>query len=341
MMRFVLSALVLACIAVPATASGTTTLITVGPGARYTTITHAVEKAELDRDLNKNYVIEVLPGTYTNDFLHITRPMTIRVDPRYAGQEVLLKATEEVPNRKGIILTEASLTVDGLTFVGAKIANSLGGNAAGIRDQSTTGRINLTVRNSTFLENQNGILTGSNPEETITIENSKFKGNGNATITGGPLCCQHALYVGQAGSLIVRNSLFCGQWVGHDVKSRAPITSVLSNILYDGAAASRIGCPAGSTSFAIDIPNGGVVRISGNQIIQGKETGNSSLVAYGEEGLRYSNNTMDVSGNTFKSSDVSGATAIYDPHCIPIRLRDNVFSGIKTIVNPLHCIVQQ
>ena len=85
MMRFVLSALVLACIAVPATASGTTTLITVGPEAQHTTISNAVEKAESDRDLNTSYVIEVLPGTYTNDFLHITRPMTIRVDLRYAG----------------------------------------------------------------------------------------------------------------------------------------------------------------------------------------------------------------------------------------------------------------
>src|SRR5207248_3359463 len=139
------------------------TVIKVGPQATYATISGAVEKADSDTDFNSYYFIDVIPGTYTNDFVHVTRPMTIRVDPRYAGQEVLLKATEEVPNRKGIILTEASLTVDGLTFMGAKIANSLGGNAAGIRDQSTTGRVNLTVRNSTFLENQNGILTGSNP----------------------------------------------------------------------------------------------------------------------------------------------------------------------------------
>ena len=33
-----------------------------------------------------------------------------------------------------VILTFASLTVDGLTFMGAMIDNSLGGNGAGIRD---------------------------------------------------------------------------------------------------------------------------------------------------------------------------------------------------------------
>jgi hypothetical protein len=119
------------------------------------------------------------------------------------------------------------------------------------------------------------------------------------------------------------------------------MTSVLNNMLYDGAPNSVLGCTAGSTSFAIDVPNGGVVRISGNQIIQGGETGNSSLVAYGEEGLRYGNNHVDVSGNIFKSSGVTEATGIYDPNCIPVRLRSNTFSGIKTIVDPPRCAAQQ
>ena len=111
-------------------------------------------------------------------------------------------------------------------------------------------------------------------------------------------------------------------------------------MLYDGAADFADGCMAGSTSFAIDLPNGGVVRISGNQIIQGGETGNSILVAYGEEGLRYSNNSVDLSGNSFKSSGVAGAIGVFDPHCIPIRLRSNTFSGIKTIVDPPRCAAQ-
>jgi hypothetical protein len=48
---------------------------------------------------------------------------------------VALQVTVALPNQKGIILTVADLTVNGLTFTGAQIANSLGGNgrASGIR----------------------------------------------------------------------------------------------------------------------------------------------------------------------------------------------------------------
>jgi hypothetical protein len=53
---------------------------------------------------------------------------------------------EEVPNRKRIILTEATLTIDGLTLMGAMVANSLGGNAGS--------PASLTMRNSTFIQNQ-------------------------------------------------------------------------------------------------------------------------------------------------------------------------------------------
>ena len=105
-------------------------------------------------------IIQVAPGTYTNDFSLVTRPMTIEVDPRRAGSPVLLEATVSLPNQKGIILTFASLTVDGLTFLGAMIDNSLGGNGAGIRDQNTAAGATLIVRNSVFTKNQEGILTG-------------------------------------------------------------------------------------------------------------------------------------------------------------------------------------
>ena len=64
------------------------------------------------------------PGHIRTIFRYVTRPMTIEVNPNYAGQPVVLKATENLPNEKGIILAVASLTVNGLTFTGAQIANS-------------------------------------------------------------------------------------------------------------------------------------------------------------------------------------------------------------------------
>ena len=328
------------CLAVYTTQALADTVLTVGPTGQYRTISDAVTAANVDSNPNEYYVIKVTPWTYTNDFPHVTRSMTIEVDPNYKGQEVLLKATIDLPNRKGIILTDASLTVDGLTFTGAKIANSLGGNGAGIRDQNTGSPASLIVRNSTFTGNQEGILTGANAAKTITIVNSKFVNNGNPDLTGPPYCCQHALYVGQAGSLTVSNSLFCGQLIGHDIKSRAMVTSVSNSLLYDGAANQEFGCRAGSTSFAIDVPNGGVATISGNQIIQGAATQNSILIAYGEEGLLYNDNRASLTGNHLTNSGAS-AIGIYNRYCVPLQLVNNTFSGITTPVFPPKCAVYQ
>ena len=125
---------------------------------------------------------------------------------------MLLEATVSLPNQKGIILTFASLTVDGLTFMGAMIDNSLGGNGAGIRDQNAAAGATLMVRNSVFTNNQEGILTGDDTGETIAVTNSKFENNGNPD----PSYFQHALYVNHAGRLTVTDSLFCGQLIGHD-----------------------------------------------------------------------------------------------------------------------------
>ena len=94
-------------------------VLQVGPGRAFSTISAAVDAANADTNLNNAYDVQVLPGTYTNDFPTVTRPVTIEVDPCCAGQAVVLNATIDLPNQKGIILALASLTVNGLTFQGA------------------------------------------------------------------------------------------------------------------------------------------------------------------------------------------------------------------------------
>jgi hypothetical protein len=309
-----------------------TIVLTVGPAGQYKTVSAAAAAANHDGDVNTYYDIRVAPGTYINDFPMVSRPMTI--ETATPGRTVVLKATVPLPNGKGIIAMVSSLKVNGLTFTGAEIANALGGNAAGIRDQNT-GPASLIVENSIFTGNQEGILTGFDANETIAVSNSKFINNGNPSHG----YFQHGLYVNYAGRAIVRNNLFCGQLIGHDVKSRAAVTVVENNRIYDAAADPALGCNAGSSSYAIDAPNGGVVTISGNRIIQGATTENERMVAYGEEGLRYAANKFLVSSNSFSSSGVPGAIAIYDPRCIPVQLSDNTFSGIPTIVSPPNCAV--
>lgn len=309
-------------------------VITVGPGGQYQTISAAVAAADANASISS--VIDVMPGTYTNDFPLVTRPMTIEVNPAFAGQPVILQATEPLPNEKGIILTTASLTVNGLTFTGAQIDDSLGGNGAGIRVEMT-GSGSLTVLNSAFIGNQEGILTDPNPNATFTIVNSQFKNNGNPDGSGQ----EHGIYIGIAASLSVSNSLFCGELYGHNIKSRAAVTLVAQNTLYAGQADPAIGCNAGSTSFEIDLPNGGVATISGNQILQGDAAQNHNMIAYGEEGFLYTGNSLMVTGNSFTSTGDFPATTILDPVCTVAQLSGNAFQNVGTIINPANCVVFQ
>jgi hypothetical protein len=308
-------------------------VLQVGQGRQYQRISDAV--AVTNADLEKTYVIQVLPGTYTNDFSTITRPVTIEVDPCCAGQPVILNATVDLPNQKGILLAFASLTVNGLTFQGAHISNALGGNGAGIRDQNTSPSARLIVQNSLFTDNQEGILTGPNHDQVVMVSNSSFINNGNPDVN----FFQHAIYIGEAGSLNVSNSLFCGQLIGHNVKSRAQVTVVTNNRIYDGVVNPNTseGCEPGSSSLAIDVANGGAATITGNQIVQGPTTQNNKLVDYGEDTLIYSSNSLVVSGNSFTSMGTSSATAIWDPSCIPAQMSNNTFTGITTVLDPANC----
>ena len=323
-------------IATPAGADTRVLTVGVSGNYQYRSINAAVAAANADSNVNNYYDIEVAPGTYTNDFPVVTRPMTIKVDPKRVGNPVLLKATVPLPNQKGIVLALASLTVDGLTFMGATIDNSLGGNGAGIRDQNTGAGATLIVRNSIFAGNQEGILTGEDSGETITVTNSRFENNGNPDQSH----FQHALYVNRAASLTVTGSLFCGQLIGHNIKSRAFVTRIENNQIYDGQSYAAVGCRAGSSSFAIDIPEGGVATISGNRIFQGPATQNNKMIAYGEEGLPFGKNSLSISNNAFINS-APNATAIYDPKCVPIDLLDNAFQGAATPVDPAGCAVKK
>ena len=52
-------------------------ILVVGPGQIYPSVSSAVAKADSDTTAANYYTIEVIPGTYTNDFSTVTRPMTI------------------------------------------------------------------------------------------------------------------------------------------------------------------------------------------------------------------------------------------------------------------------
>jgi hypothetical protein len=285
------------------------------------------------------YTINVVPGVYQNDFLEVTRPVTIQVDPAFPGKQVVLKATIPLPNEKGIILTTSSLQVNGLVFTGAWIDESLGGNGAGIRDQNYQNTpASLVVENSVFINNQTAILQGDDVAEVVAIINSEFKNNG--------VSHTHAVYISEAASLTVTDSFFCGHLVGHNIKSRAAVTTLIHNRIYDGAKApANSGCRIGSSRGAIDVANGGIATIRGNLLVRGAATSMPQIIRYAEEELGYypgsyygyGANSLYVADNHFVSTAPS-AIAVYDPQCVPARLINNSFSGIDVVLDPPDCL---
>ncbi len=322
------AAVVLTATALAATAG--TIVLPVGPGQTFTTIGAAINAANGDSNLANYYVITVAPGTYTNDTATVSRPMTI--EAAQPGSAVILNETVPLPNEKGILISLAELTVDGLTFENANIPASLGDNGAGIRAEQGSQAYTLTVRNSQFISNQTGILTDVNFPLDVVLLNNVFINNGN----GDTSSLTHGVYIGSGNnSLTAIGNEFCGTIVGHNIKSRAVITIIENNTLYAGAAdPNQPSCNVGSASYALDIPNGGVAEVSGNTMIQGTATQNANMFAYGEEGLTYPTNSLVFMNNNMENT-LPNAIGILDPNGVPIVGNGNSFApSITTLVNP-------
>ena len=278
---------VLAVIATPGMARAT--ILTVGAGQTYATIAAAVTAA------SAGDTIDILAGTYVDQTADVTVPLTIQG----VGGPVIFTQSPgiELPSLKGFLVIDASATVSGITFENAAISDANGGDGAGIRQQQG----DLTIINDSFIGNQNGILSTPNVYGTgsLTVSNSTFTDNGSTSVQWGGY--EHAIYATHIATLTVQNSVFQGTILGHDIKSRAATSIITGNYLDDGVT--------GTTSYATDFSNGGAATFTGNTIDQGLNSQNWSMVAYGAEGLVYSNNSLLVQGNIFNNT-LAGAIGV-------------------------------
>ena len=246
-------------------------ILTVGSGEQFATLTAAVAAS------HNGDVIQVSAGTYTNDF---PQDITDNITIKGVGGMANFVATQQIPNGKAILITDGNITIDHLSFSGATVSQNNGANGAGIRYQSG----NLVLTNDEFDNNQNGILGAANSTGTISISNSVFNGNGSGT------GFTHGIYIGDIASLTVTNSLFENTAAGHQIKSRAETNVITHNVIADGST--------GTSSYSIDLPNGGNATISNNTIEKGPHSQNPVLISYGEEGGVYANSSLTVSNNT-------------------------------------------
>ncbi|WP_376087665.1 hypothetical protein ACE7GA_14705 [Roseomonas sp. CCTCC AB2023176] len=290
----------------PALADGR--ILRVGPGEVHSTPGEAAAAARPgDRVL-------IEPGVYRECAVWRAPDVTVEA----AGGPVVI--TGPVCGGKGLFVAAApNLTVIGLTFEGARAE---AGNGAGIRAEGG----DLTVRGSTFRDNENGILTAANlPSARLLIEDSTFLRNG-ALREGRE--CAHGIYAGNLALVAVRGSRFAGTQACHHVKSRAQRTEVERSVIEDG--------PDGTSSYLVDVPNGGDLLLLRNRLRKGPQTGNpTAAIVIGAEGVRRPTASLRIEANDFQSLLAGPTTFVVNRTGTPATLVGNrILGSVAPLVGP-------
>jgi hypothetical protein len=222
------------------------------------------------------------------------------------------------------VIAGTNTTVEWIEFSLCSVVDM---NGAGIRQEGA----NLTVRHCYFHDNEDGILAGDNASSNILIEYSEFYNNGYGD------GYSHNLYINHVAGLTFQYNYSHHAHVGHELKSRANTNYIFYN---------RIANETGDASREIDLPNGGIAIIMGNEIEQGVNSQNSNIVGYGLEGLTnltahelyFVNNTVvnDRSTGTFVS--IQNGTTLYKSYNNLLAGTGTVLSGTAQVYDTSHNI---
>ena len=270
-------------LAIQAFTVATAAELRVGPGEPVARIADAARLAQ-DGD-----TVIILPGVYRGD---VALWQQDRLTIRGLGDGPILDADGRSIEGKAIwVIRGGNIRIDNITFRGARVPDQ---NGAGIRFE----RGQLTVTNSRFIDNENGILTSNDGDARLAIENSVF-----AQAPHHPGALHHLIYVGRIAHFSLRGSAVRGGHRGHLVKSRARTHRIEYNWLVDG--------PGGEASYELEFPEGGQATVIGNIIGQSASTSNLTLISYGAEGYRWPDNQLALSHNTLINDRPGGGRFLH------------------------------
>ncbi len=183
-------------------------------------------------------------------------------------------------------------------------------NGAGIRLEGN----GLTVSHCYFHDNENGILCGQDTSSDVLIEYSNFENNGFGD------GYSHNLYIGHIRTLTFRYNYSHHAKIGHELKSRASKNYILYNRFDEEAD--------GTASRSIDLPNGGLAVVMGNEIIKGASSQNSNFLSFGIEGLTNPGpQAIYIVHNTFVNFRSAGVFVNTPTGVALVKMYNNILSG--------------
>ena len=252
----------------------------VGEGKQYAAPSDAAKVVE-DGDR-----VAIQPGEYFDCAIWNANKVMIEG----VGDPDKVVITDKTCQGKALFVTVgAGITIRNMTLTRARVPD---GNGAGIRGE---GR-DLTVEGVRFINNQNGIMSGTEGGFMI-IRDSFFDRNGVCLRS-----CAHGVYVGNLDLLQIKHSRFFETKQGHHIKSRARRTEVSDCTIDDG--------PEGTASYEIEAPNGGSLVVRNNMINKGPKSENhGSIISIGAEGVTQPTRELLVENNKVNNAG-SWATAL-------------------------------
>jgi hypothetical protein len=257
-------------------------ILTVGVGQQFGTIAAAVAAAQ------SGDVIQLQPGTYTNDFPPNVSNLTVEA----VGGMAHLVATVPPPNGKAYFVTSGNVTLQNLEVSGVQVADL---NGAAVRHEGDGGT--LTIENCYFHNNQEGILAPfDDPNGRIILKDSEFAFNGSNGYS-------HNIYINTVGQVIADN-IYCHDVLGYgsDFRSRA-YNTVLTN--------SRIVDLANPDNYTVDLQAGGNAVVTNNVIEKAAGASNPTMLYFGPGAAGFHpNSSLTVTGNTFINDNGSSTYGI-------------------------------
>lgn len=278
------------------------TALRVGPGRA---LRVPSEAAAVVRDGD---VVRIDAGEYRGDVAVWTRNDLRLVA---SGGEVLLVAAGNSAQDKAIWVIQGSrTTVEGIAFEGCRVRD---GNGAGIRLEGGY----FVARGCRFIRNQTGFLCGDLTQTDLVFEGCEFAWSDDDALP-------HGLYVNRVRSVELRHCWAHDVARGHLVKSRAAQTRIFWSRLVDSSA--------GTSSYVVDVPDGGIAILVGNVIQKGVASSNETVISFAEEShgvhpideLYVAHNTVVNDRHTATFVRAVAGTA---------QLVNNVFCGTGTVLS--------